>query len=92
MSEILVAAINLPFQALNGLISALIFPPRPLTPEEKLLRKIQGQAGQLRMQQDANFSLQHALRERDFVIGNLKDQLTKKEAELTRSRQMQPRT
>jgi len=86
MSELFVAAINLPFQALNGLISALMFPPKPLTPEEKLLRKIQGQAGHLRMQQETIFSLHHAIQERDFVIKNLEKQLAKREAELKRSR------
>ncbi len=86
MSEILVAAINLPFQSLNGLISALIFPPKPLTPEEKLIRKMQGQTGQLRMQQDVIASLHNTIREQDFLIGNLKDRLAQKEAELKRPR------
>lgn len=86
MSDLFVAAINLPFQALNGLISALMFPPKPMTLEEKLNKRIQGQTGQLRMQQDVIASLHNTIREQDFVIENLRDQLAKQEAELTRSR------
>lgn len=84
MSEILITVINAPFRALEGLINFLLFPPKPLTPEEQLLQKVRGQHGQIRNLQEENSSLQSSLQEQDSKERNLRDQLDKKEADIER--------
>jgi septal ring factor EnvC (AmiA/AmiB activator) len=85
MSEFIVAVTTAPFRALDGLISYLLFPPKPLTPEEQLLKKVERQKGQIRMQQDEKNALISSNRELDSDKQDLKEQLAKREAELQRA-------
>ena len=84
MGNVVVAVLTLPFRALDSLMSFLLFPPKPLTPEERLLKKVRGQQGQIVNLEEQISSLHSSLRERDSNKRNLLDQLDKKQAEIDR--------
>jgi septal ring factor EnvC (AmiA/AmiB activator) len=84
MANTVVSLLELPFRAFGGLVTAILFPPKPLTPEEQLLKKVRGQTGQIRSLQEEISSLHSSLQERDSNERNLRDQLDKKEAEIDR--------
>ena len=71
MGNIAVAVFTLPFRALDGLMNFILFPPKSLTPEERLLKKVREQHGQIRSLQDEISSLQSSLQERDSNKRNL---------------------
>ncbi len=85
MGNIIVAIINLPFRALDSLMNFILFPQKPPTPDEHMLKKARGQYGQIRAQQGEISALLTSIREREYLTKNYEEQLAKRDAELQRS-------
>jgi hypothetical protein len=90
MEKIIGKIIDVPFRALDSVVTTFLFTPKPRTPEE--LRALQEQLranvwrkdGQIRILEEEISSLRSSLRESDSSERTLMDQLSKKEAELQR--------
>ena len=80
MGNNIVAILKLLFQAFEGLIHFIFFPPKPLTPKEQLLKKVRDARRQTMWKQEEIISLTATIRERDSVIRDLKEQHDKNSA------------
>lgn len=84
MANIAEAILTLPFRIFTGLVREIVFPPKPISPEEQLLKKVRKQFAQIRAQQDEINGLLSSIREREFLMQNYDELLAKREAEIKR--------
>ena len=90
MEKIIGEIIDVPFRALDSVITTFLFTPKTRTPgellalEKQLRENVLRKGGQIRTLEEEIFSLKSSLREGDTSERILRDQLAKKEAELGR--------
>jgi Skp family chaperone for outer membrane proteins len=84
MENIIGEIIELPFKAMDNIITTFLFTPKPHSVQEELRTIVRRKNGQIWNLEREISSLRSSLREGDSNERTLRDQLTKKEAELKR--------